>query len=822
MDEVLLGIIVRRLDDVPISADASDLLLAALDGDDALSAQLHANIGERAIATSAEQRAAPVGAYLASLTVSGFRGIGTPVRLDLTPGSGLTLVVGRNGSGKSSFAEGLEILLTGSVSRWEKPAPVVMRDSWRNKHAGDVVDVRAEFVIEGRGRAEVCRSWQPTDGLDDSVSRLQVHGEKQSAIAKLGWSKALSEYRPFLSHSELEAFFGRPSDLHDLLASVLGLDELTASSARLNAERKAREDAHAELKERLERLRARLGELGEERAKECLDSLSGRTWDIAAAMAVATGTAIPDGSELDILRRIAQLSGPSAEHVRDAVTALRMAADGLDEIAGSPAGRAMALASLLDLAVRHHEAHGDDDQDCPVCGRPGALTLQWRTDAARHVADLREEASAAQTATGIALAAAERAQGILQPPPGFLAIGQPTAGQDVTSAREAWARWATPPAGPVTDPAWLRAVADHLEGLRGGLAGAVDALALQASQELINRDDRWAPLAAEVAAWCADAGPACAALGPVPALKKARTWLVNATAELRDARLAPLADQARDTWAMLRQESNVDLGVFRLAGTGNQRKLELDVNIDGAPGAALGVMSQGEVNALALSVFLPRATLPQSPFRFLVIDDPVQAMDPAKVDGLARVLEQVAADRQVIVFTHDNRLATAVRDLRINATILEVTRRPGSVVQVRTSLDPVSQSLADAIAVNSDNKAPAEVARRVVPGLCRSAVEAALTQAIWRQQLRSGRTRQDIEADLDVARRRLMTLASLALFGDLDQGHKVMARFNSEGPAFADTLRAVNKGAHEPHAGDLARLIAESRKLAAKIADILP
>ena len=35
-----------------------------------------------------------------------------------------------------------------------------------------------------------------------------------------------------------------------------------------------------------------------------------------------------------------------------------------------------------------------------------------------------------------------------------------------------------------------------------------------------------------------------------------------------------------------------------------------------------GVMSQGEVNALALSLFLLRARLPSSPFRFLVIDDP--------------------------------------------------------------------------------------------------------------------------------------------------------------------------------------------------------
>ena len=53
------------------------------------------------------------GATLTEITVEGFRGIGPRRSLRLTPGPGLTLVVGRNGSGKSSFAEGVEILLTG-------------------------------------------------------------------------------------------------------------------------------------------------------------------------------------------------------------------------------------------------------------------------------------------------------------------------------------------------------------------------------------------------------------------------------------------------------------------------------------------------------------------------------------------------------------------------------------------------------------------------------------------------------------------------------------------------------------------------------------
>ena len=112
--------------------------------------------------------------------------------------------------------------------------------------------------------------------------------------------------------------------------------------------------------------------------------------------------------------------------------------------------------------------------------------------------------------------------------------------------------------------------------------------------------------------------------------------------------------------------------------------MTLDVTVDGIPGAALGVMSQGELHSLALSLFLPRATLSESPFRFVVIDDPVQSMDPARVDGLARALEETARTRQVIVFTHDERLPEAVRRLAIKSTILSMTRRPKSVVEVRT------------------------------------------------------------------------------------------------------------------------------------------
>ena len=119
----------------------------------------------------------------------------------------------------------------------------------------------------------------------------------------------------------------------------------------------------------------------------------------------------------------------------------------------------------------------------------------------------------------------------------------------------------------------------------------------------------------------------------------------------------------------------MDLHEITLKKVGRGGRADFDVRADGDAANALGVMSQGELLALSVSVFLPRAALDESPFRFAVIDDPVQAMDPAKVDGLARVLHRAARTRQIVVFTHDDRLPEAIRRLRLDATMLHVDRR---------------------------------------------------------------------------------------------------------------------------------------------------
>ena len=144
-------------------------------------------------------------------------------------------------------------------------------------------------------------------------------------------------------------------------------------------------------------------------------------------------------------------------------------------------------------------------------------------------------------------------------------------------------------------------------------------------------------------------------------------------------------------------------------------------------------MSQGELLALSVSVFLPRAALDESPFRFAVIDDPVQAMDPAKVDGLARVLHRAARTRQIVVFTHDDRLPEAIRRLRLDATMLHVDRRARSTVDVQVSRSPVQRYLDGARGYAKPDRLPPEVQARVVPMFCRSAVEAAAANIVRRR-----------------------------------------------------------------------------------------
>jgi len=801
-----------------LSADAKArefeiLVLAALEGPAALRQALSDGREAGRPASVEPTPKDPAGAYLRSISVEGFRGVGPKARLELPPGPGLTLVVGRNGSGKSSFAEGLELLLTGDTYRWSKRTKV-WREGWRSLHHGTAA-IEAELYLEGeRGAAVVAARWQDGAELGDATTSVQVHGKPRAGLDSLGWKAPLVTYRPFLSYNELGSLLDTgPSALFDALSQILGLEELVAAQEALADERKGREKELKDTGARRELLQTELAAIADPRAVALRDAIAAKDWGLDAAEQIVAGQSeSPARAEVDVLRRLTQLQAPDAAAVAAARAGLLEANAKAKQAAGTLAGRAKDLAEVLDHALRFHETHGDGD--CPVCGRPAALNQEWRGATQDQVASLRasaREAVAAQAGVEAALKAARQLRGTSVEalarttlPEGLQALSEPLA-----RARQEAERWLA-----ILEEADLEALAGRLDGGLRPLAEAMDALRTLAEAELRAREDAWRPVADKVRLWLAAARGARKASEPVKPLKAAETWLKQAAEDLRNERFAPIKEKAQAIWNQLRMQSNVSLENIRLAGSANRRQVELDVTVDGVAGAALGVMSQGELHALALSLFIPRATLPESPFRFVVIDDPVQSMDPSRVDGLARVLQGVARERQVIVFTHDDRLPEAARRLDVEATVIEVTRRGNSVVELKAGQDPVSRYIADAIALAASHDGiPPQAVRRVVPVICRSAIEAACAETARRRRLGDGRPHAEVEALID-GLKGTRQFAALALFDDPERTADVMARLNSVRRQHADTFRLLNEGAHELQQVPIFDLVKEAERLA--------
>ena len=815
MDGPLQHLVIERLALAEeLDEAAVDLVLAACDGHEELDEALGGGGRARTVDTvQPELEVHPPGAYLASVSVEGFRGVGPAARLSLSPGPGLTLVVGRNGSGKSSFAEGLELLMTGASSRWARRTRI-WTEGWQNLHHDGGTVLSAELHVDGEpGLLSLRRSWPAGAALAPGDCLAKRGDGSSTTLDDLGWSVALSRYRPFLSYNELGSMFDELKTMYDALAAILGLEDVDALGASLREARLRRERALKTMREEVKGLAAQLEGVDDDRAAGVVAALGARPPDLDAVELALEGAGEPGdpGAELAALRSLCSLPVPDAETVDAALAAAAEARARVDDLAGTDAGRAASLAALLETALRHDELHRSDD--CPVCGTGGVIDERWRATTAVEIGRLSSQARAVEAAHA-GLAAARRRVADLLPsrPPGVVATARDL-GLDPSRVEDAWEQWEEARSR-VDDPEAEAAVRATL----AGVATAASGLAAAAEAELDRREDAWRPIAKTLATWLPGARAAVSAAARLDALRAAEQWVRTTAADLQAQRLAPITDAAKANWATLRQESNVSLDGFHLRKSGNTRQAEVDVSVDGSKASAFGVMSQGELHALAVSVFLPRAGLPESPFRFMVIDDPVQSMDPAKVDGLARVLERAARARQVVVFTHDDRLSEAIRRLMVPAEILEVTRRPQSVVEVRTALDPVERYVADARALLKEESLPAEVARRVVPGFCRHALEAACMQTVRRRRLGRGERHVDVEELLGGVTR-LNGFLSLALFDDPDRGGDVLGSVNNRwGRSRGDVVLGCNKGVHEELGGDLRDFVSQAAMLARDVA----
>lgn len=106
------------------------------------------------------------------------------------------------------------------------------------------------------------------------------------------------------------------------------------------------------------------------------------------------------------------------------------------------------------------------------------------------------------------------------------------------------------------------------------------------------------------------------------------------------------------------------------------------------------MLSAGNLNTAALSLFLALHLTAEPQFRCLILDDPVQSMDEVHVSQLAALMKTLARqhDRQVILAVHERALFEYLR-LELSPTApgaqlvtLELERRDGGDTECATTV----------------------------------------------------------------------------------------------------------------------------------------
>ena len=779
----------QELSNLDLDEEVVQLALAALAGEDEIERVLsggEADVPEEP--TDAKAQIPKI--FLQNITVAGFRGIGPEATLEIPPGPGLTVVVGRNGSGKSSFSEALEVLLTGDSYRWKEKSKSWER-GWKNLHHGDNPKITAHFHVEEMSKPTIVeRTWNEGSGIADSEYFAQHHGQPRSDLDGIGWEEPLNLYRPILSYNELSMVESRPTDLHDILAKVLSIGDLSVVAKNLAQVRLKRERYKNEVDNDLkDNILPALDGSDDERAINVKEALTKRPWDLK----VITDLGLEPDADYKVLQDIMNLAVPAEGQVTRIAEEIDLAYTSLSNRSNKDIESAERVKRLLETALKHYELH-HKNQPCPVCG-VGLLDECWHTSALEQVDQLKYMTRDYRKANEDLDRALEKAQKLVTVPD--IPVSDAV---DTEELSVAWNQWSLLPGN-------RDKVSKHLLSQYSLVRDKLSKVFEQASQRFSEREEKWRTILTKLLEWVSRAQKVVKEEPEIAKIRKAEEAAKTVTDNIRTKRWAPIELKALELWNdNLKLGSNIDLRSVGLDGARNMRRVNLQVDVDGIKTEAPSVVSQGELNCLALSLFFPRAMLPASPFRFLMIDDPIQTMDQARVEGLAKVFTKIAKEYQLIVFTHDNRLPKFLRLRNQKHYYLEVTRRRKDnrqrdwVVKVKKKSDPVVQCFRDARSIVEDKKFPSEMKKKVIPGLCRSGLEAACWEAVWARGLKKEDCHERIE-------KRLLDAITLSRKVSLlfDKQHQPVVNTISDkwGKKLAESFSIADDGTHNKPIGDL-------------------
>ena len=627
------------------------------------------------------------------IEVCGFRGFRDKLRIDF--GTGFTVISGRNGTGKSTLCDAVEFAITGSINKYKikKSAMESVNDYiwWRGDGTPEAHYVALSFTKDNGEQYMVRRtrdagsSSSPEEIKDALCSGARPENALNqlcsTSIIRDEWIAALS-----IDLSETERF--------ELVRSALGSPEGSDLGVRAKEIMTSAETAHAENKAAYEAIRVELSQRLME-LSSAKDAAS-RLGDIGAAMRLVA-TAVPElqtetlalltAGRAELVARRARLAQRSelVQQTRD-VTALRQAFD-LPEarqrreavrlaLTNATAAKDVvehviaqaerdlareaqvnAIAASLSLLVEHGEQLGLHDEHCPLCAaiRTPKEFESGLALARERINSIASGVAVARQALSSASASAERIVA------------------DHASLEHHWSKIEEEKTRLVKreellielferhglnlrlirDPKKLEieiaAERDRLIDLERAL------LTLEASQlvaKTAGLEDRIAGLRKDVETAAIRMERSQAAITAAQAIERA---VKRVNAEIIEERLAQIRPLLNELYQRLRPHADWRTIDYRIRGD-VRRFLSLRVGDDLNPQFVLSSGQRRAVGlAFLLSVHLARTW---TPWRTLVLDDPVQHIDDFRALHFVEILAAFRLDdRQIVCTVEDDALA---------------------------------------------------------------------------------------------------------------------------------------------------------------------
>jgi DNA repair exonuclease SbcCD ATPase subunit len=653
------------------------------------------------------------------IEIEAFRGFARRERIDLD--ASVVIISGPNGTGKTSFFDAIQWLLIGTLERLEPWRVRRNAEHVVNQYqarTGAPAAVSASLRINGQpvelrrtGRYDASQLEWRQDGdvfYEDDAERALAN-----ALTPLG---RMSLQRSLLSSGLLQqdvirdVLEDKPAERYDQLAAILGLNVIAGfpTAARKRADRLAAEgkrarEALAELqaaarivRERITSLRARAQEAPDAAAlrAQLADRIATQAdivqlrGDLPVSTSEAEEIRMAAGMGADTFAALISEADPAVAALAseeappsDAIDALRRAADAASQATGA-AREAAAEAERLDEEEREAstrlgrlaaEAIPLLGPECPVCGQSidaehvRVHLQQLITEGSTRLPELQRAHDNAAAELARRLEAEHHASESL--------VAAETRSVRIAEASKrhvAWLERIAEAVAELADRFDLREATALTEGEGPALRATREALSeiARASGELASAfgwveetsaiagaEAELAEIEAQIANAEESAKKASVTEDEARTLQRAA---VRAAASVTDERFAILRPVIQDVYTRLDPhptftDLRFSIEVYRERSIASPQVLDPEQDLPADP---LLVFSSSQANVVALSAFLALGwAAGDDAMPFLLLDDPLQSLDDVNALGFADLCRHMRARRQLIVSTHDARLA---------------------------------------------------------------------------------------------------------------------------------------------------------------------